>query len=209
MGKRQKKQPDLNSDETRSLQKRVEELEKKYDSLNKKYVSGAEAYKTLKQEYTQLKKEFADLEYKYPTNSSIPYAKENKEQGTLYELHALVHYLSEKGTVTEQRMAYETFLKYVKDPVVKAAVYNNLGCIYSQVDQDFKKAREYYKSAVRESEKAAELDMDISVERLEDYRSNLYICEGKIRFAGRPGSKFKKKNVEEMLRNIDQILKES
>jgi len=111
----------------------------------------------------------------------------------LHDLHALVYALSENGTTAEKRKAYETFLKYASDPVVKAAVYNNLGCIYSKADKDFSKAREYYQKAVDASEKAAELELDISTERLQDYKNNLYICESKIRLAGRPALKDQKK----------------
>lgn len=104
----------------------------------------------------------------------------------LYDLHALVYSLSENGSTAEKRKAYETFLKYATDPVVKAEVLNNLACIYSQVDNDPEKAKDYFAAAVTVSEKAAELELDITPGRMKDYRDNLYICEEKIRFKSRP-----------------------
>lgn len=192
-------------DSAEDLQAKLNDIEKEYAKLKAEYSSKTKECELFEDKYDQLKKDYSDLEKK--CENKIPPPKDIQEEA-LQDLHSLVYHLSEHGSVVEQRKAYETFLKYVKDPVVKAEVLNNLACIYSQVDNDFEKAKEYFKAAVEESEKAAEQDMDISTERLKEYRSNLYICEEKIRFAGRPGLNWKGKNIEEELKKIKHTLKD-
>lgn len=120
----------------------------------------------------------------------------------LRDLHALVYVLSENGTDAEQRKAYETFLKYVEDPIVKAEVLNNLACIYSDVDNNPGKAKLYFADAVKESEKAAELELNISPERLAVYRRNLKSCELEERFIGRPAYVLKDSEKQGIVRRI-------
>lgn len=112
------------------------------------------------------------------------------------DVHALVYSFSEHASVEDRRMVYEKFQHYWdNDHVIKAAVYNNLACIYSQVDNDLLKAKKYFEIAVNESERAAELELDISVDQLRDYRNNLFICEEKIRLKDRPSCVSKKQGI--------------